>query len=809
MAWKQRANGHPIIYQNGPQHSYNTQVSQINNFDTQHCNRNNHFLPKPEPLPPPKRANKRRFRHDVPGPAGAWFQLQKRKSKRNGNDIHVDKGKETQAIKPHPEEVSSSPNTKSKSEQNSKSTSVQLFKDYSSKLHDCNAWNLMCQTHERIIPPFHSFVAHHLADAENDKINTNAASRFRRFLRNVIPQHQSLIHEIHTGQYDTHHLSPSVHTNDLRIPLLFGYVAHISCHTHSDWTAVLVDESYSCGGGNRGITCWLEEGLVKRHPSWIRPGAVWMVEGAKLALFTSKEEQFDEDNCEGNDGGITNDISPSTEAARSGYAIDRMILVGEDSLVYAWTPEEASQYFSDSDYTKLLERRCNVDFESGLETSQIDIVEGGFIEAQRNRLPYKNCVPRASSVLTQESKSQEGQKISPVVSWKDIGGLNHSIQDSAHVSATVESSQNEISEKSIVDSAAIQTVVGEHTQISATVRSKKQDTDIFQEQHASKQQCASILGIAGKCVQGSAAVQTAPAERRCANNNNNNNNPMDNGLNEPATDAVAIVSTTQNKRTSQCPTTHLLSSKRATLATESTGHGSSGDPGCSSHETSASPQKTTRPNPYLTSSVASGQTSSSVHKIQGCSITSDPLTSPKLSGSAVHTKSPQTGNSFDTSLDIDDDQLFYTNKQSFSRAKQNDEVNQHRQNKAEKAPTLPPMANNEKSRVKTSESNQCPSTGGSFDDSLDINEDELFYTSNRTISKSSQPATGTRHLPDAVHNTNALPVNSKGEQHKLDSQLALQITANNTSTKKFVSQSASSIFDHIGDEDLDSLGDED
>jgi len=786
IAWRQQANGRPISYQNGPQHNTHY-FSQMNNSDTQHHDANNHFQPQPEPPPPPKRASKRRFRHDVPGPAGAWFQLQKRKSKRNGNNTQDDNRKESQAIKSNPEEVTSSTNAESKPDESSKSTRVQLFKDYSTKLHDCNAWNLMCQTHERIIPPFHSFIANLSTE---DKNNTNAAaSQFRRLLRNIVPRHQSLIHEIQSGKYDIHHLSPSVHTNDLRVPLLFGYVSHISCHTHSDWTAVLVDESYSCGGrNNRGVTCWLEERLVKRHPSWIRPGVVWMVEGAKLALFASKEEQsFDEDNCNGDGGGMTNDISPSTEAARGGYAIDRMILVGEDSLVYAWTPEEALQHFLDGDYTKLLERRCNVDFESGLETAQVDIVEGGFSEVQQNSLSNEKSEPRASSVLTEQSKSksQEGQKIGSALSLKDDDGINHSVQDSAQVSASLGASQNDHFGRSIVDSAAIQSVVGEH---------KNQVTNMFQEQHASQQQSAPRLSIAGKSVQGTAAVQTG------------------NDLNGPTA--------AQNKRTSQSKTTNV----RASLASESTRHRSSGDfpPACAPHDLSASLQNTTRPNPYTKSSVAF---SSSVPNLQGCFSTSKSFTSPKLSSSAVHTKSAQTGNSFDTSLDIDDDQLFYINNQSLARAKQNEEVNHQRQK--ETAPTLPPvaMSNNESnvsthgdtrsvggatpktSRIKTPGSVQCPSTGDSFDDSLDINEDELFYTGNHKTSKTSQQALGTRHSPESVHDNNALPVNSEGDQRKLASQLALQTTANNTSINKFVSKPASTIFDNFDDDDLDSLGD--
>ena len=224
----------------------------------------------------------------------------------------------------------------------------------------------MCCTHERIVPDFISFCNSMDCDKET------AASRYKNLLRNIVPQHQSLIQEIHIGKYDVHHLTPSMHSNDLCIPLLFGYVVSISCHAHSDWTAVLVDESYSCGRG-RGITCWLEEKLVKWHPGWIRPGVVWMLERAKLALFVLKEEY----DCQVQD--IDDDTNDRSSTALGGKGIDRMICVGESSLVYAWTPEEASKFFIHENYIQLLEKRCTVACKGGggEVTEQSGGVNGG------------------------------------------------------------------------------------------------------------------------------------------------------------------------------------------------------------------------------------------------------------------------------------------------------------------------------------------------------------------------------------------------------------------------------------------------
>jgi hypothetical protein len=141
---------------------------------------------------------------------------------------------------------------------------------------------------------------------------------------------------------------------------------------------------------------------VKRHPNWIRPGCVWCIEGAKLALFASDTPSYDNDDDGGemHDGGnsketssctrrdgantvvdiasssslgtIDDDISPSTESTRAGGQIDRMILVGEYCMVYAWTPEEASSaLFGHDEFINLMERRLGL----GLSDTKMSPIE--------------------------------------------------------------------------------------------------------------------------------------------------------------------------------------------------------------------------------------------------------------------------------------------------------------------------------------------------------------------------------------------------------------------------------------------------
>jgi hypothetical protein len=436
------------------------------------------------------RATKHRAKHDLPGPAGAWFrqQKQKRATKRqqnhdvtnknmkmaivslsnkstvlnNENSKEIDttitaqplactshsaqnidnevRGRREEQIIRQPLRILtidreddadspsvSSPNNGGDGYHSKRQQQQSLFHDHSSDLHECNAWNVMCKTLDRVVPPLHHVLSsfsfscssscREMKKCDREPTDTSSsayssvATYYKNILRTNIPHDYALICEVHEGKYDVCHCFKSalhaeggavLHTDDLRIPLLVGYVASVQCHAHSDWTALLVDEMYSVGtngkgGGGfrnsssanttRGIVCWIEERLVKQYPNYIRPGAVWMLEGAKLALFTSACEEEDDDNSDdnnndicgnGNTNNITgSDTSPSTDNARrrAGVnSIDRMILAGESSLVYAWTPEEV---FTDADFVVLTEKRFNLGLPHEVEERLIGMVEKG------------------------------------------------------------------------------------------------------------------------------------------------------------------------------------------------------------------------------------------------------------------------------------------------------------------------------------------------------------------------------------------------------------------------------------------------
>jgi hypothetical protein len=757
----------------------NSQFSQIGGHPQ---NQNNNFHQNQPP--PPKRANKRRFRHDVPGPAGAWFRLRKQNNKRKSNN---ERTTEERVIKSdEPDEITSSTNAKSNSQQASKNkTSVQLFKDYSSTLHDCNAWNLMCLSHERIVPSFDRLSLTY--DVDNDK--DNAASLYKALLRSIVPQNQSLIHEIHTGQWDVHHISPSIHTNDLRIPLLFGYVSTISCHAHSDWTAVLVDESYSCGGG-KGVMCWLEEKLVKRHPAWIRPGVVWMLEGAKLALFASKEEC---DELPDDEGG-TNDISPSTDAARGGYAIDRMILVGDASLVYAWTPEEASEHFSDSDFIELLERRSVVDLsgENPVKNSGQDAALATKSKVwQKSMKASRNPVSAFNDESVQIIDSEERQ-ISPVISRIDASNLENARQPT-------EPQKN--STKNAVGSSNVESTLN-NQQTNGYVR-RKISPEVSKTDD--KVNCAESSS--------DAANATKPGQAFSATTTNSSKSCTVARSEQKASCQQLVLECNTDSVTGRNVSIYTVQNNRQ--------HGKSTPP------TSCTP--TVQP---MISDVSCKDSSGSKKSNKPCREDAGSIT-PKTSTThrpltSTRSQCPLTGDS----LIVDDDQLFNTSNKPNAEYRENSGtceqvamiVENMRMNPG--PPTLPPFETATNTTLSTSKDLskingiectpkrsvnneilasmpiQCPPTGDSFDDSLDIDDDELFNTGNNVQrSVTCQP-------PAALN----IPVNtseSLADAGRPDIQ-SVDLAPAPTTTKTPVLPSGPFFFCNLDDDDdLDSLVEED
>ena len=335
--------------------------------------------------------------------------------------------------------------------------STAFHDQHASDLHECNAWNMMCTALDRNVPRFAELSSSRgVGGGGGSGKRRMSCETYGDVLRRNVADDYALVHEIHEGRYDivnrcdggdgggggggASSSSSLVDGGELTLPLLVGYVAHVHCHAHSDWTVVLVDEMHGYGissvgdddndnnetdddggggivgggrgGGGGGVVCWIEESLVKKHPNWVRPGCVWMMEGARLALFASDALSCDEHDDEKGEhpliaAGTGTDVSPSTENARGGGNIDRMILVGEYCLVYAWTPEEATSGYVHDEYVKLTERRANLDlpFEAKKEGGVIELIDEGDEEigGDDDGVPMGICVAGVPNALSRDS----------------------------------------------------------------------------------------------------------------------------------------------------------------------------------------------------------------------------------------------------------------------------------------------------------------------------------------------------------------------------------------------------------------------
>jgi hypothetical protein len=821
MAWRQQANNRSVNYMhNGPQQPHNnnsqfSQTSQLNSYNrnTNNFNNNSSYRQPVTAPPPPKRANKRRFRHEVPGPAGAWFQQQKQKNKRIKNKKEDESTNNKDSNNP----LAYSPNTPHTKQEKNTTNNIQLFKDYSSNLHDCNAWNLMCTIHNRIVPSFHTYSNHFNNDYTASK---EAATSYTNLLRNILPQTIGLIHEINNGQYDIHHLSPSIHTNDLRIPLLFGYVSSISCHAHSDWTALLVDESYSCGNRyscNRGITCWLEERLVKRHPGWIRPGVVWMLEGSKLALFASKDECQEQEDVGVVVDGETNDVSPSTQAARSGRGIDRMICVGESSLVYAWTPEEASEFFTNEQFKTLLERRCNVDLERGAE-----LLVGEDVEEVDDEVDCNKFV----EVYSQLDCSGDNGAQSALISEKPMQSSDGAEKDISPVVSRAEPAVAELSHfpelgESNQENRTSNTYVSSTTAVTRTETAPIQNQERFSTQQPTPIKDNASLNKSSARESIDVSTDTAPTQN-----------------------AAAPTISTSHQDTEQSSVNKAETQKSNTPVAHSSG-------------------STARPNPYLNLSPKAAHSESTSKNIRICITNSsssnkesadsksshcnpyqkaNETITPKKAGpkqsQSTQIQCPPSAESFDDSLAVDEDQLFCTSSNAQTK-RQNETCQSHVQlaiqhQTSSAAPTSHPFEAAKDSSHETAEkraetttdvtpkrqasdksssfaTQRCPPTGESFDDSLDIDDDELFHTSVTT------KHIAISHPPEALNitgqnNISPLGIARSDNIHKMGCPTIYQFktTADTkTSTKPIGLPPGSFAFDNIDDDDLASLDEED
>lgn len=201
-------------------------------------------------------------------------------------------------------------------------------------------WDAMCLSMDRIVPVGYS----------GRHISTNLA-----ILRRAVPPDFSLLVE-------------AANSVEFKIKKIIVQIEAVHSHGHYDYTVDLADESTRLlsssilrqdasmiASASRIPIGWLSQSLIQMHPEWIKPGTVMLCHNVSLAVFRSSK-------------GL----------------MDRMILLGEDNVVYAWTEESLDTSFGDQGkvldddkYLRLMERRAEME-----ERLKIDSINHGLSDEE-------------------------------------------------------------------------------------------------------------------------------------------------------------------------------------------------------------------------------------------------------------------------------------------------------------------------------------------------------------------------------------------------------------------------------------------
>ena len=141
---------------------------------------------------------------------------------------------------------------------------------------------------------------------------------------------------------------------------LVVYVYAVQCHTHCDWTCELRDESSSLSSSSSSsIQGWVEQNFRNNHPDAVRPGTVLLLRNCSIAGFPGEYNNGIEINQMMNKKKNEEEeivVVPSEEDEKQ---VERMLLIGEDTVVYVWVPDEACVISAD-EKAKLMRERQKV-----------------------------------------------------------------------------------------------------------------------------------------------------------------------------------------------------------------------------------------------------------------------------------------------------------------------------------------------------------------------------------------------------------------------------------------------------------------
>ena len=267
-------------------------------------------------------------------------------------------------------------------------------------------WDAMCLSLDRILPSINSINAH---GSNNNRTRTQTQTS----------NPSSLIRKALSSEYTL--LSDLSYLPLLKIPRIAVQIRTIHSHGHCDYTVELTDESVLCQshshghghghgrGGHKMAIGWLSQSIIRNHPEWIRPGTVFLCHGVSLAVFKGGDH-------DGNGNG----------------SVDRMLVLNEENIAYAWTKESIGEVKNDQ-YLRLLERRADVQerylaaqevIEDDLDFEFEDLSEHGGDGDCRNDANDVNAeggqVQQSQSRLQRDQLTQQSSKEANEDDWSNI-----------------------------------------------------------------------------------------------------------------------------------------------------------------------------------------------------------------------------------------------------------------------------------------------------------------------------------------------------------------------------------------------------
>ena len=255
-----------------------------------------------------KRAKKHRKRHILPGPLGLRQQRLRQRMTQENNEPNADTEittTDTRSLDSNGDNTNhdhAASNTNTNDNTNSLTTN---------KIHEhVQIWDAMCISLNRIIP--------------------SSIPTFQEYRKLFDPQHEYTL------------LADIPHLPFPKIPKIVLQISQIHAHGHCDYTVELLDESSFLDNSSQTEVGWLSQGLIRNHPEWIRPGTVFLCQQVSLAVFSIDEQQW---NSNGNGKGKKE--------------FDRMLVLGEHNIIYAWTKDSIADV-DHGQYLDLLERRSEV-----------------------------------------------------------------------------------------------------------------------------------------------------------------------------------------------------------------------------------------------------------------------------------------------------------------------------------------------------------------------------------------------------------------------------------------------------------------